>query len=97
MADLFDQDTPPSPLEENRPLADKCRPKKISDVIGQKKLIGPDGSLFISESRNGKTWRVIFNGNKLDYGQNQLDQMEKLKEKSYLRIPDKELDLLSQK
>ena len=58
---------------------------------------GPDGSLFISESRNGKTWRVIFNGNKLDYGQNQLDQMEKLKEKSYLRIPDKELDLLSQK
>ena len=57
---------------------------------------GPDGSLYISESKNGKIWRVIFNANKLDFGQDQLSQMEKIKQKSYLRIPDKELDLLPQ-
>jgi glucose/arabinose dehydrogenase len=56
---------------------------------------GPDGSLYISESKNGKIWRVIFSGNKVEFGKKQLTQMEKLKEKSYLRIPDKELDLLS--
>ena len=61
MADLFDQDTPPSPLEENRPLADKCRPKKISDVIGQKKLIGPDGSLFMM-LKNRNLPSIIFWG-----------------------------------
>jgi len=55
---------------------------------------GPDGSLYISESRNGKIWRVIFNGDKLKYGEEALNQMEKLKQKSYLRVPDKELDLL---
>ena len=57
---------------------------------------GPDGSLYISESKNGKIWRVIFNANKLDFGQDELSQMEKIKQKSYLRIPDKELDLLPQ-
>ena len=54
---------------------------------------GPDGSLYISESKNGKIWRVIFNGDKLKFGNEALKQMETLKQKSYLRIPDKELDL----
>jgi len=42
MADLFDQDAPPSKHAGNRPLADRCRPTKITDVIGQQKLIGSD-------------------------------------------------------
>ena len=54
---------------------------------------GPDGSLYISESKNGKIWRVIFNGDKLNFDNEALKQMEILKQKSYLRIPDKELDL----
>ena len=54
---------------------------------------GPDGSLYISESKNGKIWRVIFNGDKLNFDNEALKQMESLKQKSYLRIPDKELDL----
>ena len=58
---------------------------------------GPDGSLYISESKNGKIWRVIFNGDRLNFDNEALKQMESLKQKSYLRIPDKELDLLSVK
>ena len=54
---------------------------------------GSDGSLYISESKNGKIWRVIFNGDKLNFDNEALKQMENLKQKSYLRIPDKELDL----
>ncbi|MDB3937426.1 PQQ-dependent sugar dehydrogenase [Flavobacteriaceae bacterium] len=54
---------------------------------------GPDGSLYISESKNGKIWRVIFNGDKLNFDNEALKQMESLKQKSHLRIPDKELDL----
>ena len=54
---------------------------------------GPDGSLYISESKNGKIWRVIFNGDKLNFDNEALKQMENLKQKSYLRIPDKKLDL----
>ena len=54
---------------------------------------GPDGSLYISESKNGKIWRVIFNGDKLNFDNEALKQMESLKQKSYLRIPDKKLDL----
>ena len=58
---------------------------------------GPDGSLYISESKNGKIWRVIFNGDRLNFDNQALKQMESLKQKSYLRIPDKELDLLTVK
>ena len=54
---------------------------------------GPDGSLYVSESKNGKIWRVIFNGDKLNFDNKALKKMESLKQKSYLRIPDKELDL----
>ena len=28
-----------------RPLADKLRPQKLSDVVGQDQLLGPDGAL----------------------------------------------------
>jgi putative ATPase len=45
MADLFDlADTAPPPGAP-RPLADRLRPKKLSEVIGQDNLLGPDGPL----------------------------------------------------
>lgn len=46
MADLFD--TAPSAARAGtapRPLADRLRPKTLSDVIGQDHLLGPDGPL----------------------------------------------------
>ena len=46
MADLFsdaDADTKSNP--RTRPLADRLRPKKLSDVIGQAQVLGPDAPL----------------------------------------------------
>jgi putative ATPase len=46
MSDLFDQNsTNTAPPEAKRPLADRCRPTSLADVIGQVKLVGPDGAL----------------------------------------------------
>ena len=44
MADLFDT---PTPEAENapRPLADRLRPARLAEVIGQDHLLGPDGPL----------------------------------------------------
>lgn len=58
---------------------------------------GPDGSLYISESKKGKIWRVVFNGNASGFGAKQLASMEKLKTKTYLKTPDEKLDVLPQK
>ncbi len=44
MADLFD--TPASPVPDApRPLADRLRPKALSEVIGQEKVLSPEGPL----------------------------------------------------
>ena len=43
MADLFDQ--PGTPSSAPRPLADRLRPAKLADVIGQAHLLGKGGSL----------------------------------------------------
>ncbi|MEO1678402.1 MAG: replication-associated recombination protein A [Pseudomonadota bacterium] len=48
MADLFDQaggDDAPVRSEAPRPLADRLRPQRLSDVVGQEHLLGPDGPL----------------------------------------------------
>lgn len=50
---------------------------------------GTDGSLYISESKQGKIWKVSFNGNKSEFGEEQLQEMKKAKSKSYLKIPEK--------
>ena len=59
MADLFDdlgnEDAAP------RPLADRLRPKSLSDVIGQEKVIGPDAPLT-TMLRSGSLGSVIFWG-----------------------------------
>ena len=48
MADLFDTPNPgegAAAATAQRPLADRLRPKSLSDVIGQEKILGPDGPL----------------------------------------------------
>lgn len=41
--------------------------------------MGPDGSLYISDSVKGKIWRVMFKGNKEQFGEEQLAGMEEVK------------------
>lgn len=54
---------------------------------------GPDGSLYISESKQGKIWRIIFKGDTTSFGASHLEKMEQLKTtKSYLKTPAEELD-----
>lgn len=46
MADLFDSSPDmPAKAEGPRPLADRLRPKSLSEVIGQDHVLGPDGPL----------------------------------------------------
>jgi len=48
MADLFADDLPPPPRDEPRadaPLADRLRPRALSEVIGQEHLTGPEGAI----------------------------------------------------
>ncbi len=50
MADLFQDDPPPPPraaavAPENAPLADRLRPQRLEDVVGQEHLTGPDGAI----------------------------------------------------
>lgn len=63
------------------------------DAIGRPMGLaeGPDGSLYISESKKGKIWRVVFTGDAENFGDAQLAEMEKRKSRSYIRTPvDKE-------
>jgi len=56
--------------------------------------IGPDGSLYLSESQKGKIWRVMFKGDKDKFGTAQLAGMEKRKMRSNIRTPDETKDNL---
>jgi glucose/arabinose dehydrogenase len=53
---------------------------------------GPDGSLYISESKEGKIWRVIFEGDTTSFGEAQLEIMEKRKSRSYMKMPVENTD-----
>ena len=44
MADLF-ADDPPPPSAPDAPLADRLRPKRLDEVVGQEHLTGPDGAI----------------------------------------------------
>ncbi|HEU0223316.1 MAG TPA: replication-associated recombination protein A [Paracoccaceae bacterium] len=52
MADLFDRDPVPG-ADVPRPLADRLRPERLADVIGQDHLLGPDGAIgaMLSEGK----------------------------------------------
>jgi len=45
MPDLFDDPAQPAAAKVQRPLADRIRPQRLSDVIGQAQVLGPDGPM----------------------------------------------------
>lgn len=53
---------------------------------------GPDGSLYITESKKGKIWRVMFKGDGMRFGQDQLKSMENRKGLAHIRTPDEVKD-----
>lgn len=55
---------------------------------------GPDGSLYISESVNGKIWRIMYKGNKKNFGSEQLSGMEARKQRTNIKTPDEKEDNL---
>ncbi len=49
---------------------------------------GPDGSLYLSESNKGKIWRVMYKGDKKEFGEKQLEEMKRLTaHKTYIKTP----------
>ncbi len=56
---------------------------------------GPDGSLYISESKKGKIWRVLFEGSKDDFGIDDLKKMERRKFASYIKMPVENIDIIN--
>jgi len=51
---------------------------------------GPDGSLYISESKQGRIWRVMFTGDVKTFNDSNLRTMEARKERSYIATPEKD-------
>jgi len=58
---------------------------------------GPDGSLYITDSRKGKIWRIMYKGNKDNFGTQQLAAMEKHKLLAHIKTPDEVEDNLDMK
>ncbi|MEO1009783.1 MAG: PQQ-dependent sugar dehydrogenase [Bacteroidota bacterium] len=56
--------------------------------------IGPDGEMYISDSVKGKIWKVVYQGDKENFGEAQLAQMEERKKLSHIRTPDELADNL---
>src|SRR3546814_7349364 len=49
--------------------------------------MGPDGSLYIAETEKGKIWRIMYKGDKDNFGAPQLAVMEKRKLAENIRQP----------
>ena len=45
MSDLFDHATPDPGPAKGRPLADRLRPQRLEDIVGQERILSPDGPL----------------------------------------------------
>ncbi|KAA6441057.1 c-type cytochrome [Dyadobacter flavalbus] len=58
---------------------------------------GPDGSLYITDSVKGKIWRIMYKGDKKNFGAQQLAAMEKHKLMAHIRTPDEVADNLDMK
>ena len=67
----------------------KYRPMGLSE--------GSDGPVYVSESKKGKIWRIVFNGDPTKFGKAQLVNMKKRKSRTYLKTPDEKIDILSLK
>jgi glucose/arabinose dehydrogenase len=73
-----------------REMADaKFRPVGLAE--------GPEGALFISDSKKGRIWKVTFQGDKDAFGIRDRMVVERRKARSNLRTPDEKRDLLPQK
>lgn len=64
----------------------RARPMGIS--------MGPDGSLYITESVRGKIWRIMYKGDKNNFGEKQLAAMGEHMNRTNVKTPDKEKDNL---
>ncbi len=49
---------------------------------------GPDGTLYITESKQGKVWRIMYSGDRNKFNPSQLVSMENNKTASHIRTPD---------
>jgi glucose/arabinose dehydrogenase/mono/diheme cytochrome c family protein len=57
--------------------------------------MGPDGSLYISDSEKGKIWRVMYKGDKTKFGDTHLSEMAKIKKQATnIKMPDEIADNL---
>ena len=61
MADLFGVPAPKETAQKLRPLADRLRPARLEDVVGQEHLTGPDGALTRMIA-SGSLGNIIFWG-----------------------------------
>ena len=61
MADLFDSDPKPRTDQGPRPLADRLRPQKLADVIGQDQVLGPEAPLGVMLA-SGSMGSLVFWG-----------------------------------
>lgn len=68
----------------------------VSDAVYRPMGIamGPDGSLYLGDTEKGKIWRVMYKGDKANFGQPQLAKMEEHKKFSHIRTPDEVEDNL---
>ncbi|CAG5018703.1 hypothetical protein DYBT9275_06054 [Dyadobacter sp. CECT 9275] len=67
----------------------KARPMGIA--------MGPDGSLYITESVKGKIWRIMYKGGRSKFGKSQLAAMEERKNRTNIKTPDEVKDNLEKK
>jgi len=57
--------------------------------------MGPDGSLYVTESLRGKIWRIMYKGDKATFGEQQLARMESRKQQATnIKNPDEVKDNL---
>lgn len=56
---------------------------------------GPDGSIYVSESVNGRIWKVTYTGRREGFGQAQLAPMAARKaQQAHIRQPDEQKDVI---
>ena len=56
--------------------------------------VGPEGSLYISDSKKGKIWKVSFQGDPSSFGIKDRLVLERRKVMSHLRTPNIQRDFI---